>query len=179
MGQIGYNFQMNRLVSGIEANIQGSASGTTKAGAVVADAYREGSLDWFGTVRGRLGYSFDRALIYFTGGFAYGGSSASSSITLDESADGVGVFKYAPTATGTRTGYVLGGGLEYALSRDWSVKAEYQYFDLGSSSGYFGYHIYPGGLESIARGYVATDRGYNTARAGLNYHLSQDNKPLN
>jgi outer membrane immunogenic protein len=61
-GQAGYNLQMNRLVLGLEADIQGtdmtaSASANTKAGAVVADAHREISLDWFGTVRGRFGYS--------------------------------------------------------------------------------------------------------------------------
>jgi outer membrane immunogenic protein len=183
-GQIGYNYQMNRLVFGVEAdfqgaNMKGSASASATSLPVVATAHRETSLDWFGTVRGRLGYSFDRTLIYLTGGFAYGGNSASSSITLDEKDMAPnGIFTYSPTSSGIHTGYVLGSGLEYALTRNWSIKGEYQYFNLGTTSGYYGYHIFPGGLESIARGYVTTEHDFHTARLGLNFHLFQDRDPL-
>lgn len=80
-GQLGYNFQRDRFVFGVETDIQGAditGSGSANRGAdlhstgydVVANARREATLDWFGTVRGRLGYSFYSALIYFTGGFA-------------------------------------------------------------------------------------------------------------
>ncbi|MCV5185543.1 outer membrane beta-barrel protein, partial [Escherichia coli] len=79
------------------------------------------SLDWFGTVRGRLGYAFDRWLVYGTGGFAYGGGSrspyaASYPYTLPDTA---------------RIGYALGGGVEYALTDHISVKVEGLYVDLG------------------------------------------------
>ncbi|MGO8777701.1 MAG: outer membrane protein [Rhodomicrobium sp.] len=182
-GQIGYNYQMNRFVWGLEADIQdadmkGSASATATALPVVASAYRETSLEWFGTVRGRLGYSFDHTLIYFTGGFAYGRNSASSSITLDEKDIANGIYTYSPSSSGIHTGYVLGTGLEYALTHDWSIKAEYQYFDLGNTSGYFYYHIYPGGLESAAQGNVTTEHDFHTVRLGLNYHLFQGQEPL-
>src|SRR6185437_10872259 len=93
-GQIGYNWQgvfSNDFVLGVEADIQGSDvddtwRGTTDAG---LDGSTRQSLEWFGTVRGRLGWAFDRTLIYGTGGFAYGrvkdtafASSGAESITL-------------------------------------------------------------------------------------------------
>ena len=92
-GQIGYNIPVNRFVLGVETDIQGasiSGSGSATAGAdphngkydVVSNAHREITQDWFGTVRGRVGYSYDQALIYFTGGFAYGGSSGQASVTM-------------------------------------------------------------------------------------------------
>ncbi len=182
-GQIGYNYQLNRFVLGVEADIQGtdmtgSASASTSAGPTAASTQRETSLDWFGTVRGRLGYSFDRTLVYFTGGFAYGENSASSSVILDEKDVTGGVYKYSPSSSGIHTGYVLGGGLEYALTHDWSIKGEYQYFDLGATSGYFGYHIYPQYGECLARGYVTTEHDFNTVRVGLDYHISQGWAPL-
>ena len=62
---------------GVEADIQGSGINDT-----FKDNYAKYSsnLDWFGTVRGRVGYSFDRALVYATGGFAYG--SVDNEITV-------------------------------------------------------------------------------------------------
>ncbi len=80
-------------------------------------------LDWFGTVRGRIGYAFDTSLVYFTGGFAYGG--------LDNQIDIDHLEYWRYQNDGTATGYVLGGGYEYKFSLAWSVKAEYQYINLG------------------------------------------------
>ncbi len=79
-GQIGYNAQRGNFVFGVEADIQGANitdSKTLTETVTVGDAgqLRLGlntSLDWFGTVRGRVGYAFDRTLVYATGGLAYG-----------------------------------------------------------------------------------------------------------
>jgi outer membrane immunogenic protein len=84
-------------------------------------------------VRGRLGYAYDRALIYFTGGFAYGESHGVASIVLGE---GGGFRKFSFNPSADRTGCVLGGGVEYALTSAWSLKGEYQFIDLGSSDGF-------------------------------------------
>ncbi len=69
---------------------------------------------------------------------------------------------------GTHTGYVLGGGLEYLIAPGWSVKAEYQYIDLG--------------LDNATDGlgeYVRTkDTELNTVRGGVNYHFSSPLEPL-
>ena len=92
-GQLGYNLQRDRFVFGIETDIQGAAiKGNTYSEAIIANANpaltlpaletgagAKSTLDWFGTVRGRLGYSagnalfFGNTLLYATGGFAYGG----------------------------------------------------------------------------------------------------------
>lgn len=115
-------------------------------------------LEWFGTVRGRLGYAMDRSLIYFTGGFAYGG--------LRNSTDS-GTFKFDSVAAG----YVLGGGLEYKLDPAWSLKAEYQYINLGKNDPTTGSGI----TQSF---WKVNDDAFNTARLGLNYHFGVAGEPL-
>ncbi len=93
-GQLGYNYQWNQFVFGVETDIQGSkidGSGSafasvtqafSRISSISASTYRESGLDYFGTVRGRLGYTFGQALVYATGGFAYGGVSGLASATL-------------------------------------------------------------------------------------------------
>jgi outer membrane immunogenic protein len=168
-GQIGYNWQgiwHPHLVLGVEADIQGSGIDGSFHDVNFGDTGKT-SLDWFGTVRGRVGYAFDRALVYFTGGFAYGG--------LDKSFSG-------PVLTGTpyhyndtATGYVLGGGLEYKIAPAWSVKAEYQYIDLGKND-----LTNPAGLGlSRFTGYsIYKEDAFSTVRGGINYHFGSIYEPL-
>ena len=96
--QIGYNVQRGQLVFGIEADIQGAGirgSATTSASAdngdVIATGKATSSLDWFGTVRGRLGYAYDRSLFYFTGGLAFGGVKDRLALTFDDRQDNGGI----------------------------------------------------------------------------------------
>ena len=118
-GQIGYNWQItpgSGVVIGVEADAQYLDFGRNRNNAFVSGAVAPGyyltdprglsSLDFFGTVRGRLGYAFDRTLVYGTGGFAYGSGSA------DRSFGG-----YAGNDS-FRTGWAVGGGIEYALPTD-------------------------------------------------------------
>jgi outer membrane immunogenic protein len=193
-GQIGYNLQRSNFVFGIETDIQGgevgghaSASATSAVNQftyITATTYRESHLDWFGTVRGRAGYTVDRALIYFTGGFAYGGMSGVASATLDQVGGGAHggrpietVNQYSVNTSAFRTGYVLGGGVEYALTPAWSLKGEYQFIDFGSASGFVGYHdlFYHG---ASGRGNYTIDQNYNTVRVGLNYKLEAPDEAL-
>lgn len=198
-GQAGYNLQWNQFVLGVEtdfqgAGIDGSASASTSvtpalppsfrgglSDTVSASAFRESTLDYFGTVRGRLGYTFGPALIYATGGFAYGGFTGNALATLGiDSRGGTTTYNYAVTGSTTRTGYVLGGGLEYALSPQWSLKGEYQYIDLGGNNGYVGYHLdnSQGVVVDRARGYYTIEQNFNTVRVGLNYKLQALVAPL-
>ena len=94
-GQIGYNWQglfgFSPWVIGIEADIQGAGISDS---AGYGPAYLENSLNWFGTVRGRVGYSFGPALLYATGGFAYGeveieGRRSGIDLRCDRDADGL------------------------------------------------------------------------------------------
>lgn len=82
-GQIGYNYQFapgSGLVIGVETDIQGASFAKADAAYLGTTPYYSvrPSPDYFGTVRGRLGYAFDRVLVYGTGGFAYGGGARSS-----------------------------------------------------------------------------------------------------
>ena len=179
-GQIGYNWQFAPTwVLGVEADIQYTdVRKTTNVLTTIAafagpPAVAAGSrvnsystrLEYLGTVRGRIGYAFDRTLVYATGGLAYGETNNSAAF----SNLGPG---FAPQFFGgrsrTETGYTVGGGIEHAFTPSWSVKAEYLYYDLGRTN-----------LQvlNLAGPAGAGGPGYNLrfendghiVRAGLNY----------
>ena len=129
-GQIGYNWQFAPAwVAGVEgdlddADIQGMAS-TSVPG---ASGNIGTKLDWFGTVRGRVGYLITpNALLYGTGGWAYGHTTSSASAT----ATGLGV---GSSIGKDMNGWTAGAGLEYALTHWLSFKTEYLFVDLGSTT---------------------------------------------
>ena len=102
-GQTGYNWQgiwQPHLVLGVEADIQGAR--IDDASTIPGFLLEQSKLDWFGTMRGRLGYGIDGTLLYATGGFAYGG--------LEKTFYAQGNFDFR--SNGTATGYVIGGGIE-------------------------------------------------------------------
>jgi outer membrane immunogenic protein len=166
-GQIGYNWQRDRFVFGMEADIQGSGihgSATTSVTPGVS-ATGSTSLDWFGTVRGRLGYAWGPTLLYATGGFAYG-----------EVHDKISKFDPAFASLShseIATGYVVGGGIEYALSPKWSLKAEYQFIDLGKD--FFSVDV-AAPNKFIAE--LDPRHSYSTVRLGVNYHFLPAYEPL-
>jgi outer membrane immunogenic protein len=199
-GQLGYNLQRDRFVFGIETDIQGAAikgntfsealATTTALGATLSsvdtEAWARSTLDWFGTVRGRLGYSFGSALLYATGGFAYGGvrDSLGQQVT---SWNTPGVIPGNPafdwkSRNATLTGWVAGGGVELALSSSWSAKAEYQYIDLASTTlaTTSSVSYTPVATTYTDTGHAAAkfDHTYNTVRLGLNYRFNQTYEPL-
>jgi outer membrane immunogenic protein len=142
-GQIGYNFQRGNIVFGIETDIQGSGISDSGYG-------DKSSLDYFGSVRGRAGYAFDRALVYGTGGFGYGQ---------------VTNFGYSEL----QTGWVAGGGVEYKITPAWSAKAEYQYFDLDA----------PHSSNTGPLGDGSGNRTeFSTFRVGVNYFVGGGYDPL-
>ena len=147
-GQLGYNWQMGRLVFGVETDIQYSGQDDTNtivttAGAVSAKQ----ELDWFGTFRGRLGYTmWDRWLPYVTGGLAYGGRTVK---VLTGPATGL-------SADDTSVGWALGVGVDYAINQAWSARFEYMHISLDSFTPTFlGVAVNTGRLDNdIIRGAV-------------------------
>jgi outer membrane immunogenic protein len=142
-GQVGYNWQWNKwLVLGIETDFQGSdIEGNRRRSpfldnggdianddpAVFLEAHER--IQWFGTARGRIGFApLCRLLIYATGGLAYGNVDYSAQTNFDNGTT------YPVSFTKTKAGWTVGGGLEYAISHHWSLKAEYLYYDLGDES---------------------------------------------
>jgi outer membrane immunogenic protein len=127
--QIGWNYQFTPgtgFVVGIEADIQGidldrdrnnntfafTGTGLTNLNFVPVHTGAS-SLDWFGTVRGRLGYAFDRVLVYGTGGFAYGGGDNNRG--CPDFVAGISTEGFCHNGDDTRWGYAVGGGVEWAL----------------------------------------------------------------
>jgi outer membrane immunogenic protein len=145
-GTIGYNVQYGQTVLGLEADINWTdISGSTNT---LCPAGCETSNSWLGTVRGRLGFAFDRFMPYFTGGLAFGDIDANRNVLGG--------------ASSTETGWTLGGGVEFALAGNWTAKAEYLYVDLGDFDCGF------------ACGAVPPDKvDFTTSiiRAGLNYRF--------
>lgn len=112
---LGYNLQTGMWVWGLEGDFDFS---TMKASAA-CDGFGtcETKNSWLATARGRIGYAgWNNWLPYFTGGAAFGDVKAT---------DIVG------SASKTKVGYTLGGGVEYAFMSNWSAKLEYLYVDLG------------------------------------------------
>ncbi|MBI4724554.1 MAG: porin family protein [Rhodomicrobium sp.] len=184
-GQIGYNLQSGAFVYGIEADIQGSGMtgrGTRSEVAPAADPflYRLNTagvdVNYFGTVRARLGYAFGGTLIYATGGFAYGGVDT----TFTYADEDINNVRFAARATNsdTQTGWTVGGGIEVKLSPSWSLKGEYQFVDLGSFSDTRPL-IVP---DNVWRPYDTlrheSDVEFHTVRVGLNYSFTTVYEPL-
>jgi outer membrane immunogenic protein len=162
-GQVGYNWQpLDRpWVIGVEADIQGSgqkSDGAFVGGLAAPGIVYQDRLDWFGTLRGRIGWAMGERsnwLPYITGGFAYGQGTISGNGT----AGGVPV---AFNSTNTYAGWVLGGGVEWAFWDRWSAKAEYLYMDFGR-----GPVIPLTPMVNIHAGRMID----NVGRVGVNYHF--------
>jgi outer membrane immunogenic protein len=165
-GQIGYTIvQRGPLVIGLETDIQGAGINDTRHGVDSLTKFfpttTTTNIDWFGTFRARVGYAWEDTLIYATGGLAYGGVENKLNVVA------LAPFNRASN-NGTETGFSVGGGVEYKVNPAWSVKAEYQFIDLGSQILTFT----PGvGTREI-------DNNFHTVRAGVNYHLLPAYEPL-
>jgi outer membrane immunogenic protein len=144
-GQIGYNWQVNsNWLLGLETDFQGASLRGRQTitpllrpnGAPLEPPFGPGSaftnreLDWFGTVRARLGLTFDRWLVYGTGGFAYGEVKDTADINFN-AAPVLAIFpaSFPASISNTKTGWTAGGGVEYALPwtnwGNWTIRAEY------------------------------------------------------
>jgi outer membrane immunogenic protein len=138
-GTVGYNYQVSQAVFGLEGDIDWSDLSRNRNCAAFSCETRN---NWLSTVRGRLGYAFDRFMPYVTGGVAFG--------DIKTSVAGIG------DSSATKTGWTVGGGLEAAIAGPWTAKVEYLYVDLGSGNSPVG------SSENFKT---------NIVRAGINYRL--------
>jgi|SRR5271165_3844769 len=186
-GQIGYNYQMGAWVAGLEADLSwadldGSSipqygAATVVGNSISASASADQRLRYFGTVRGRLGFlATDSLLLFATSGLAYGQVHSSAGLT-EANNSGTSITPGAGSASTTRAGWTVGGGLEYLFADHWTVKAEYLYFNLGSVS----YGLTPlvgtaAGVPFTTVGAAAstTDFSGSIIRVGLNYKFGYD-----
>ncbi len=148
-GQAGFNYQFGGgVVVGIEADFQGTwGSGTLTDGRGLIDATVKDP--YFGTVRGRLGYAWDRVLLYGTGGGVYGDATANGKSAGTEFSNSASYWTWT-----------AGAGAEWAFAGPWSAKIEYLY--AGS----------PSSVPAIPFvSSIGSSAHSNLIRAGLNYHF--------
>ncbi|KAA2234746.1 outer membrane protein [Salinarimonas soli] len=167
--QIGFNYQFGMFVAGIEADLsytdlsetQTYASPTTFGAALAGTrSTLSQDLEYLGTVRARLGVSFDRALVYVTGGLAYGDVSYRADFFTSG-----GALQFAGRKSDVEVGYTIGAGVEYAFTNNLTLKAEYLYYDLGSRN------VQVDSIPGVGTGaYVSRfETDGHIARVGLNY----------
>lgn len=172
-GTAGYNLQSGSIVYGVETDIQWSDIKATSTvpiglGAPAGTYTATDNLDWFGTARGRIGFLVTPQLLaYATGGVIYGNESLATTTVIF--ADG---HIYPATASTTRAGGVVGGGLEYAFAGNLSAKIEGLYYDMGTVNLAF---TCPAGATTCSPGYTEGGRFAEKGvivRGGLNWHFN-------
>jgi outer membrane immunogenic protein len=175
--QAGYNWQRGAFVLGVETDLSFAAmkgdDSTVPISAItglplqnpnqpsISEAHE--NIKLFGTVRARLGVTpADRLLVYVTGGLAYAhiDHSAATRFFIPNG----NVFQGADSVT--RTGWTAGGGGEWAVAANWSLKVEYLYYDLGDHT------LFTTSIQTPTRSITDTfrDNGH-IVRVGLNYRF--------
>jgi outer membrane immunogenic protein len=140
-GHLGYNWQAGQWVFGVEGAIQKTwlDSGAQTSPFYPATDTWQSKMDWMASVTGRVGYAWNNVLGYVKGGWAY----ASFNDYVQDTVDFVSV-------DGSRNGWTLGVGFEYAFAPNWTFGVEYNYYDFGSaninaySTNFNGGTFYPG-----------------------------------
>ena len=152
-GQVGFNYQFGAAVVGVEAMFDWSSLGANPPPWTVAGVTSSASLssNWVTTVAARFGYAADRALFYGKAGGGWVGNSA----TISTSAGGL------LTTSKTNSGWLLGAGLEYAFTPNWTGKLEYDYLGLQSWTA----------SSPIVADSVNAKRQLNLFTVGINYKL--------
>lgn len=165
--QAGFNYQLGNIVMGLEADGEWSGIKSTGPCANIFGCTQNNKLKWEADVAGRLGYSFDKFLPYVTGGWAWANFNRSASVPVGNN-NGGNDFDVA-TSNGTRSGWLLGVGLEYAISNHWSAKLEYNFMDFGTENTSVVF-TGPGlGNRPYTLSGVTFKDEYQTVKAGLNY----------
>ena len=123
-GQIGANYQLNRLVLGVEGDFSWTGLGLKGQGTDSIGDTLNTTANWTSTVTGRVGAAFDRLLAYGKGGGAF----------AQDKSGFTDLFGNNASTSFTRTGWTVGAGLEYALGNHWTARLEYDYFGFGAQT---------------------------------------------
>jgi outer membrane immunogenic protein len=186
-GQVGYNWQVNQFVLGVEADAVGtglngsSASATRSFGPPILLATVNqtvtvdfGRIDWMASFRGRAGFAVNQALFYVTGGAAVAEIGGSTTTVVNGPGIAIPAGTFVATNGGDRTrwGWTVGGGIEWAFSQNWSVAGEYRHTDFGNRGTTFDI---PSGLAAapiFATGTSSSRLTVDQATARLNYRFN-------
>lgn len=164
--QSGFNYQLaNGIVLGVEGDIswlnveKKQTALAEEGGQLAANGFLQAKtryeFDWMATIRGRLGYAFDRTLVYGTGGLAFLHETQTRSQYQSDVANttvpyGRGTTEiFKEQAEATRRGWTLGSGFEYALNNNWALKGEYSYAHFGDED-----FLFPKATAGVTRPYT-------------------------
>jgi outer membrane immunogenic protein len=208
-GQFGYNYQFSgSFVAGFEADIQGLTRTRNQSSSVISlldnfifansnpsenqfatpnfasvgtNSTTTRGLSYLGTLRARIGVLVAPSfLLYATGGLAYGGAKADTTIaqSVTNTSNPPPPTLTSGSFSQTRVGYAVGAGGEWMLSSNWSAKLEYLYYDLGSATyatGGIANDVTQTSLQGVGTDAVATSTKVrfndNIVRVGVNYHF--------
>lgn len=177
-GEVGYNWQRGQVLAGLEADISGTdihaSNDFSGPVGVTRFVHSDERLGWLATLRGRLGFlPVQQLLLYATGGLAVGQVKTNSSLTTTVPnnvpacvAANVGLCM-GSSDTSTKTGWTVGAGAEYALTANWTVKAEYLFVNLGNSASTGFDTRFAPPLPLFAN----TRDDFHIARVGVNYRF--------
>jgi outer membrane immunogenic protein len=162
-GMVGYNYQINNWVLGLQGEFNGAGGGSSTNtgygvyGNAIVGVTAKTTQPWIASIDGRLGYAVDKALFYAIGGVAFTQLDPSVTYTIGTLA--------ATSYKNNRslTGYDVGGGVEYAFTNNWTGRVEYRYYGFNSSNNNNGALF---GTPYLYRNGNLTD---NTVRVGLAY----------
>jgi outer membrane immunogenic protein len=194
--QLGYNVQAGSWVYGVETDLSVTRLQATSptlvtsarafsgidAASLQSTTNATASIDWFGTLRARLGFAWDRLLIYGTGGLSYGLVRLNDGASFSGFA-GDGASLVAISGAGTtrdsvvKGGWTAGGGIDYALTNNIILSFTYLHVDLGSDTVFSRYkrpnNILGGASPTVVRGWTQTDASFNydVVRAAASWKL--------
>jgi outer membrane immunogenic protein len=158
-GQFGCDYQ---FAPNWVAGVEGSASGATMKGSTTVDLPDVGGAalvaartDFIASAAGRLGYAVDRWLYYVRGGAAWAGGK------YDVVGSGFGF-----EGLDTRGGWTVGAGIEWAFSRNWSARIEYNYYGFGTR----GIQM-TDSINGFGPAPVDVKESVQTVKLGVNFHL--------
>ncbi len=163
----GYNYQIGRIVAGVEGDFGSSNARGAKACPNQFYFSCESDLEQMGSLTARLGYGWGRALFYGKGGWAFGDVAVGmhSNPNTTQLADGTPLATTLSTAK-WENGWTVGGGMEFALTERWSGKLEYMHTELGKE-------LFTvdklGGVSQV----VSAPSDNDTVRVGVNYHFNR------
>ena len=173
-GHVGYNYQFApSWVLGVEGDWTWTHTGGSNSQAWTTfgtgapfgfggATTMSSTVDWLASLRGRLGYLVTPNLMaYGTGGIAWGDIHYSATAA----APGLG-YSASTAFNHTSDGFVVGGGLEYALTHNWSLRAEYLFYHLGSGAGAV---VTPAAFPAFPSSFSWGHTNVDVVRAGLSY----------
>lgn len=161
--QIGYNWQVDSKVFGIEADV----------------SFGDG-FDYLASLRARLGHSFGDLLVYATAGVAFAGlDDGTIKYTYDRRfVDPDKVYSKGGGDDDMKVGFVVGGGAEYKLDANWSVGVEGLYYMFDDNKDTYDYTIGYGRHAENRRITNEDDNDFLVVRARVNYHFQEEYAPL-